>query len=101
MTWISHSGQIKSVIREVSFRYNVQARAICGPSKEQRIVRARRATALQLRKLGMSLSEIGKSIGGRHYSSVANLLKRYGSIEVDSAIDCRNMPADYSGEWAI
>lgn len=58
--------------------FGVSVGAIVGSSKDRRIVRARFAVAFALRRCrpDLSLVEIGRALGGRDHSTVANAVER-------------------------
>jgi chromosomal replication initiation ATPase DnaA len=70
--------EIACIIAAVSFAHGVPVDAICGRSKVQKLVNARSEVARIAVSHGFGHAAIGRAIGGRDHSTVANLLKRIG-----------------------
>jgi chromosomal replication initiation ATPase DnaA len=63
------------VVRDACSEWGVSVELVTGPGRAKELVRARRALALRLRDLGLSLSEIGVQLGGRHHTTVMSVLR--------------------------
>lgn len=65
------------LVTKRSFEFEVDPRAVRGPGKSKKLVNIRMAIALELRgePWGLSLTQIGWELGGRHHTSVLSLLR--------------------------
>lgn len=50
-----------------------------GPRRYPRLVKVRSVIATELRQRDMSLPEIGRALGGRHHTTIMNLLGYFDS----------------------
>jgi hypothetical protein len=48
---------------------------VFGPKRYPRLVHTRRIIAGGLRRMGASLTEIGRALGGRHHTTILSLLR--------------------------
>ena len=65
----------RRIIAEAAEDWSITADILCGPSRRQDIVEARRHAAHQLRSLGLPLKAVGHFLGGRDHATVINLLR--------------------------
>lgn len=69
--------QVSQIIGRVAYETGLTAAEITGPRKDARLVRARWAVSLLARRLtSKSLSQIGRAMGGRDHTTIAEQLKR-------------------------
>ena len=55
--------------------YSTTLRAVTGPCRARVLVACRAAIASELRQKGWTLGQIGELLGGRHHTTVMNLLE--------------------------
>lgn len=71
----SESDRIQKVIEDVCLEHQLSIRELQGGSRQAYLVAARRCVARRLRNdLGLHLKTIGFHLGGRHHSTIINLI---------------------------
>jgi chromosomal replication initiation ATPase DnaA len=87
----------EAVLLEISTQWGVPVVEIIHGGQQRNTVAARRAACLRFRALGYSLKQIGKILGGMHYTSIL-----YHVGPKPAAVPPVPAPCpDLSGEWAI
>lgn len=64
----------RQLLHDVCDAYGANPDEVCGPMRHRRLVEVRRSAARVLRSAGYSLPDIGHALGGRHHTTVMNLL---------------------------
>lgn len=64
----------RETVHAIAAEFGVTYDELVGPRRYQRIVAMRSVVAERLRAQRMSLPDIGKALGGRHHTTVMNLL---------------------------
>ena len=65
--------QIVSIIEQHAYRYGCTYLDVLGPGRQARFVRARRASAIQMRDRGLPLELIGAYLR-RHHTTIIHLV---------------------------
>lgn len=67
---------VADIVEEVGLVMGVPYADIIGPTRTRFVVKARMTAAMVLHKRGMSLSQIGRHLGGRDHSTIIYSLDR-------------------------
>lgn len=65
---------IADAVKTAAAQHGTTVEALRGPQRHSDIVEARRDAAERLRGIGLSFPRIGQALGGRHHSTILNLL---------------------------